>query len=519
MAKPVRAGATDRTEYVFIPDASQTDGRGLTGLAYNTGSLVASYVRTRGSRTAITLATQTVSGAHSDGGFVEVDATNLPGLYRLDPPDAAYASGADEVVFHLKGAANMAPVSVRVTLAGVDVTSVSGDTAAADNLEADYDGTGYAKTAVADAARGIVAAGTLSGTHSSTTADLGTNAPANDITGQTLYFPSHKLARVVDSYNTGTGVATFSPSVAVTLANAEAWVLFASAPASTGAPPTVTVPAADIRSAVGLASANLDTQLAAIEAQTDDIGTAGAGLTAVPWNAAWDAEVQSEVQDAIEANHLDHLLATTYDPASKPGAADALLNELVENDAGVARYSANALEQAPTGGSAPTVTQIRQEMDSNSTQLAAIVSAVADVPTNAELATALGTADDATLAAIAALNDLDAAGIRAAVGLASANLDTQLGDVPTNAELATALDALPTAAENAAAVLTTAMTESYSTASGTKTLAQALYELFGLIGDFAVSGTTLTIKKLDGTDAATFTLDSATAPTSITRAT
>jgi hypothetical protein len=37
------------------------------------------------------------------------------------------------------------------------------------------------------------------------------------------------------------------------------------------------------------------------------------------------------------------------------------------------------------------------------------------------------------------LNDLSAAGVRAAVGLASANLDTQLGDLPTNAELATAL--------------------------------------------------------------------------------
>jgi hypothetical protein len=34
---------------------------------------------------------------------------------------------------------------------------------------------------------------------------------------------------------------------------------------------------------------------------------------------------------------------------------------------------------------------------------------------------------------------LDAAGTRAALGLASANLDTQLGDLPTNAELATAL--------------------------------------------------------------------------------
>jgi hypothetical protein len=44
-----------------------------------------------------------------------------------------------------------------------------------------------------------------------------------------------------------------------------------------------------------------------IEAQTDDIGAAGAGLTALPWNAAWDTEVQSECTDALNA----------YDPPTK----------------------------------------------------------------------------------------------------------------------------------------------------------------------------------------------------------
>ena len=34
---------------------------------------------------------------------------------------------------------------------------------------------------------------------------------------------------------------------------------------------------------------------------TAEIGTAGAGLTAVPWNASWDAEVQSEVADGLTA--------------------------------------------------------------------------------------------------------------------------------------------------------------------------------------------------------------------------
>jgi hypothetical protein len=34
----------------------------------------------------------------------------------------------------------------------------------------------------------------------------------------------------------------------------------------------------------------------------------GAHLTALPWNASWDAEVQSEANDALVANNLDHLL-------------------------------------------------------------------------------------------------------------------------------------------------------------------------------------------------------------------
>jgi len=76
-----------------------------------------------------------------------------------------------------------------------------------------------------------------------------------------------------------------------------------------------------------------------------------------------------------------------------------------------------------------------------------------DLPTNAELATALGTADDAVLAAIAALNNLSQANIRTALGMASANLDTQLADLPTNAELATALAAADDAVLAAIAAL------------------------------------------------------------------
>lgn len=117
--------ATSRSEYIFIQDSSLTTGAGKTGLVFNTASLVAYYVRPLGSATAITLATQTVTGAFSSGGFVEVDSTNMPGVYRLDVPNAAFATGVDKVVVMLKGAANMAPVLLEYQLVGFDPAALT----------------------------------------------------------------------------------------------------------------------------------------------------------------------------------------------------------------------------------------------------------------------------------------------------------------------------------------------------------------------------------------------------------
>jgi hypothetical protein len=104
--------------------------------------------------------------------------------------------------------------------------------------------------------------------------------------------------------------------------------------------------------------------------------------TAGDLTATMKTSVETAVENRIVANHLDHLLAADYDPASKPGVATALLNELIGSDAGVSQFTANSLELAPTGGSAPTVTEIRQEMDSNSTQLAAIVADTSELQTD-----------------------------------------------------------------------------------------------------------------------------------------
>lgn len=102
---------------------------------------------------------------------------------------------------------------------------------------------------------------------------------------------------------------------------------------------------------------------------------------------------------------------------------------------------------------------------------------------------------------------------------------TNLTNAPTAGDFTATMKtsittAVPTAAQITTAVLTTAMTESYGTDGSAMTLAQAQYVTMQGITEFAISGTTKTVKKLDGsTTAYTETLDSATAPTSITRAT
>lgn len=100
----IKAGSTSVSIDVLIRKAA--DSTEVTGLVFNTAGNVASYHRQGAARAAIALVTQTVAGAYSSGGFVEIDATNQPGLYRLDIPDAALATGVDYVTITLKSTSN-----------------------------------------------------------------------------------------------------------------------------------------------------------------------------------------------------------------------------------------------------------------------------------------------------------------------------------------------------------------------------------------------------------------------------
>jgi hypothetical protein len=97
--------ATSKSILVMLrSNNSSPVGQGKTGLVYNTAGLKCYYTRgASGTPTAITLATQTSGGAYSSGGFVEKDATNAPGLYRLDVPNAALATGVNIVTLNFTG--------------------------------------------------------------------------------------------------------------------------------------------------------------------------------------------------------------------------------------------------------------------------------------------------------------------------------------------------------------------------------------------------------------------------------
>lgn len=197
------------------------------------------------------------------------------------------------------------------------------------------------------ASSSVQAAGTLSGTHSSTTADLGTNAPSNDITGATVYFPSHKLSRVVDSYNTGTGVITFSPSVAVTLANGEPWILFPTPPTSTGVPPQVDLVDSPNATAIGNIQSGLASQSSvdSVEAIANQIETD-------------TQDIQNRIPTALVGGRMD---ATVDGTGMEAGAVSAIQSGL-----------ATAAELAKVPKSDGTATW-------NATALASINAEVADV--------------------------------------------------------------------------------------------------------------------------------------------
>jgi len=334
------------------------------------------------------------------------------------------------------------------TKLGVDTVAISGDSTAADNLESACDGTGY-------------------------------NLGGGDI--------------VAASVTAGVTASTVSDKTGYALTSAY--------DAAKNAAPETGGNIAAIKSKTD----NLPASPAAVgSAMTLDAAETGTGLTAVPWNASWDAEVQSECADAL----------TAYDPPTKTemtsafteikGATWSSATDTLE----ALRDQGDSAWTTATGFSTHSAADVVTELGTGSTLTACATATGFSTHSASDVVTALGTgstltacatatgfatASDITTAhsttdgkidavdnyvdtevtAIKAVTDkldtaleldgavyryttnaleqapsggLDAAGVRTALGMAAANLDDQL-------------DALPTAAENADATWDEALSE------------------------------------------------------------
>jgi hypothetical protein len=98
----VLAGDTDVITYFKL--RLSADGLPATGLTIT--DLDLQYVRSGAAPAAKVDATAlgSAGAAHTDNAAFEIDATDQPGLYRVDWPDAAFATGAREVILTVKHA-------------------------------------------------------------------------------------------------------------------------------------------------------------------------------------------------------------------------------------------------------------------------------------------------------------------------------------------------------------------------------------------------------------------------------
>lgn len=179
MKQEVKIGQTDYTVLILVRDS--TTGAPKTALTFESEGIDVCYTRVETDNDVVLTdgapVTTTLTGDHVDWGFVLVDDTKAPGLYKLDIADGVFASGAWSAVvsfictgcdpvhieFVLVPEAPTDGVKInsiaddKITAASINTAALTADAFAADAIVASTLATG-ALTADAFAADAIVAA-------------------------------------------------------------------------------------------------------------------------------------------------------------------------------------------------------------------------------------------------------------------------------------------------------------------------------------------------------------------------
>lgn len=127
----VIAGSTDVTTYFVLRFAD--DGAEAVGLDPTTFTLTYTRTRAEPSAPAVATALADQDSDHTNNAVIEVTAAGAPGLYRVDWPDAPFATGVREVMLsvvvplcfveHLR--VNLSPVPAALDATGLDSISVA----------------------------------------------------------------------------------------------------------------------------------------------------------------------------------------------------------------------------------------------------------------------------------------------------------------------------------------------------------------------------------------------------------
>jgi len=122
MKRKITAGTTQFNLTVIAYDNTSTSGAGLSGLTHTTSGLIVEWRRAGDSTwTQLGVGTGLVAGtlgSWTSGGIVA--SGSRAGRYQIGIPNAAIASGARFVEICLRGAANMHPVDIEIELDAVD---------------------------------------------------------------------------------------------------------------------------------------------------------------------------------------------------------------------------------------------------------------------------------------------------------------------------------------------------------------------------------------------------------------
>jgi len=443
-------GSTDRTIPIFIADPASTDGSGKTGVAHT--DLTVSYSRvetdndvTVSDVTSSLNALTSLTDAHNDWGWKEVSSTLAPGLYRLDVADAVFASGAWYAVVYVmltSSAASAAPKGFRLV--------------AVNALDAVRMGMTALPNAAADAAGGL---------------------PISDAGG--LDLDARLDAAITSRLAPTTAGRTLDVS-----AGGEAGIDWANV-----GNPTTTVGLSGTTVKAVTDGVNLD-RINGTIAGVDGLKDLGANGYSIATNSVLKVTDVTNVTNLTNAATAGDLTAamilsvTGAVPSSTTIKNDVAAQISADHGAGNYERNTEPLDAAATRtalglGSANLDTQLADlptVAEFNARTIAAVSYATAtDLGTVDTVVDAIKVKTDQFVFTVANQVDanalsgggsgLDAAGVRAAVGLASANLDTQLGAIDT------VVDAVK--AKTDQLVFTTANRVDSTTQSGVSTLTAA----------------------------------------------